>query len=191
MSCTLNATILESLLKYLFGERNTMEVCKDLEELGVKWHLWLHIGKLLAPYVFTWNERQAFVALVSSIHALIEYPTAFKKHVGPNKLYNMKSCDHHVMLQNILLATIQNLLHPGPKRVIIYLGKTFQKLCTKVVNPNDIPNFKIYVAKTLCMLEIKWPSTFFDLQTHFIIHFSMSLYMQASMPERHRGLYIG
>jgi hypothetical protein len=141
----IECNILESFLKYFFGEQDILEVRKDLEELGVKWHLWLHIGKPLAPYVFTWNERQSFLALVSS-----EYPTAFKKHVGPNRLYNMKSRDHHVMLQNILLATIWILLHLGPKRVIIYLDRTFQKLCTKVINPNDIPNFKNMLWK-LCV----------------------------------------
>jgi hypothetical protein len=150
----IECNILENFLKYLFGEQNTMEVCKDLEEVGGKWHLWLHIGKPLAPYVFTWNEKQVFLALISFIHALIEYLIAIKKHLSPNELYNMKSHDHHVMLQNILLATIQNLLHLGPKKVIIYLGRTFKKLCTKVVNLNDIPNLKTYVAKTLCMLKI-------------------------------------
>jgi hypothetical protein len=29
------------------------------------------------------------------------------------------------------------------------------------------------------------------LKEELLFHFSMSLYMQASMPERHRGLYIG
>jgi len=79
----IECNILESILKYLFREWDTMEVHKDLEELGVKWPL--------APYVFTRNERQVFFAFVSSIHALIEYPVAFKKQVGPKKLYNMKN----------------------------------------------------------------------------------------------------
>jgi len=45
----IECNILESLLKYLFGEWDMMGVRKDFKELGVKWHLWLHIGKLLAP----------------------------------------------------------------------------------------------------------------------------------------------
>jgi hypothetical protein len=34
--------VLDNVLKYLFGEQNTIEVCKDMEEVGVKQHLWLH-----------------------------------------------------------------------------------------------------------------------------------------------------
>jgi hypothetical protein len=62
------------------------------------------------------------------------------------------------------------LLHPGPMRTIICLGKTFQKLCTKVLNPNDIGGLRTYVAQSLCMFEIWWPPTFFDLMTQLIIH---------------------
>jgi len=54
--------------------------------------------KPLAPYVFTQKEKQAFLNFVSEVHAPTRYVTAFKKHVAPNKLYNMKSHDHHVML---------------------------------------------------------------------------------------------
>jgi hypothetical protein len=32
----------------------------------------------------------------------------------------------------------------------------------------DIQGLQAYMAKTLCMLEIWWPLTFFDLQIHFI-----------------------
>jgi hypothetical protein len=63
---------------------------------------------------------------------------AFKKHIGPNRLFNMKSHDHHVMLQNILPTGIQNLLHHGPRKIIIYLGKIFQMLCKKVLNLVDV-----------------------------------------------------
>jgi hypothetical protein len=94
--------------------------------------------------------------------------SAFNKHVGPNRLFNMKSCDHNVMLRHRLHVGIGNLLHLGPKRTIIYLVKTFHKLFTKVLNPNDIQNLRTYLVKTL--LEIWWPPTFFGLQTHLIIH---------------------
>jgi hypothetical protein len=68
-----------------------MEVHQDMEEVGVKPHLWLqHVGgehyvKLHAPCVFTPHERQKFLDFMSNMCAPIEYPVAFKKHVGPNR----------------------------------------------------------------------------------------------------------
>jgi hypothetical protein len=66
----------------------------------------------------------------------------------------MKSHDHHIMLQSILPTGIQDLLHLGPRKTLMHMGKTFMKLCTKVFNPVDIQNLKTYVTETLCMLEI-------------------------------------
>jgi hypothetical protein len=32
----------ENISKYLFGDKDTIEVHKDLQEVGVMQHLWLH-----------------------------------------------------------------------------------------------------------------------------------------------------
>ncbi len=80
--------ILESILKYLFGDKDTIEVCKELEEARVMQHLWLHqqgggsYKKPQAPYVFTQNEAKAFVDFVVKVQAPTGYATTFKKHVG-------------------------------------------------------------------------------------------------------------
>jgi hypothetical protein len=58
----------------------------------------------------------------------------------------MKSHDHHVMIQQILPAYVRNILLPSVRPTIIRLSKCFQKICMKVVNPNDIPFLKVYVA---------------------------------------------
>ncbi len=107
---------------------------------------------------------------VNEVRAPTSYAVGFKKHVGPNKLFNMKSHDHHIMIQHILPSGVWNLLHPGPRKAIIHLGKCFQKICTKVLNPNDNGGLWSYVAKTFCILEMWWPLVFFDFMTHFIIH---------------------
>ncbi len=65
--------VLESILKYLFGDKHTIEVHKDLEEARVMQHLWLHqqggasYKKPQAPYVFTRNEAKAFVDFVAKV----------------------------------------------------------------------------------------------------------------------------
>ncbi len=74
----------ESILKYLFGDKDTIEVCKDLEEARVMQHLWLHqqgggsYTKPQASYVFTWNEAKAFVDFVVEVQALTRCVTTFK-----------------------------------------------------------------------------------------------------------------
>jgi hypothetical protein len=151
----------DSILKYLSSERDTVEVHKDIEETHVKWYLWLHQDprgenyvKPQAPYVFTSNERTKFLDFVYEICATTSYVVGFRKHIGLNKLFNMKNHDHHIMMQHILPNGVWNLLHIGPRIAIICLGKCFQKICTKVLNPNDIRGLWTYVVETLCMLEM-------------------------------------
>jgi predicted RNA-binding protein YlqC (UPF0109 family) len=38
----IETNVLESILKYLFKDKDTIEVRKDLEEARVMQHLWLH-----------------------------------------------------------------------------------------------------------------------------------------------------
>ncbi len=57
----------DSVLKYLFSEQDTI-VCKDMEEAGVKQHLWLHRDpirggnflKRQMPHVFTQDKQHKF-----------------------------------------------------------------------------------------------------------------------------------
>lgn len=41
----------KSVLKYLFGEKDTMDVQKDLLKARVMWHLWLHQQHGCANYI--------------------------------------------------------------------------------------------------------------------------------------------
>ncbi len=121
---TLDVMHIECIVfKYLFSQCDTLEVHNDMEQARVKQHLWLHQDpqgvnyvKPLAPYVFTQAERQSFLDFICEVCALTKYAVAFKKMVDPNRLYNMKSHDHHVMLQHIFLCGIHNLLHLGPRK---------------------------------------------------------------------------
>jgi hypothetical protein len=125
--------------------------------------------KPMATYVFNSNETHEFLELVSSIRAPTNYVVVFKKHVARRRLTAMKSHDHHVMIQQILPACIRNILLPGVRQTIIRLSKCFQKICMKVVNPDDIPSLKVYVAETLSMLEMWFPLGFLNIMIHLLI----------------------
>jgi hypothetical protein len=60
----------------------------------------------------------------------------------------------------------------------------FQWICTKVVVPYEIGPLRTYVAKTLCMLEIWFPPSFFDLMTHLLVHIVDELEICGPLPSR-------
>jgi hypothetical protein len=85
---TLDVMHIERNVSKNIGDKDTIEVCKDLEEARVMQHLWLHqqgggsYTKPQASYVFTWNEAKAFVDFVVEVQAPTRCVTTFKKHVG-------------------------------------------------------------------------------------------------------------
>jgi hypothetical protein len=164
-----------NVLKHLFGEKDSLGTRRDMEEVRVCPWLWLqrkssNFVKPMAPCVFNSNETHEFLELMSSIRAPIGYVAVFKKHVARQRLTAMKSHDYHVMIQPFLPPCARNILLLGVHQTIIRLSKCFQKICMKVVNPNDIPSLKVYVAKTLSMLEMWFPPGFFNIMTHLLIH---------------------
>jgi hypothetical protein len=57
-----------NVLKHLIGEKDTLEIQRDMEDVGASLHLWLHriLGspnfiKPKVPYVFTRTENAEFV----------------------------------------------------------------------------------------------------------------------------------
>ena len=84
--------IAESVLKFLFGDKDSAESRRDLEALGIRRELWLRpranrpaFFKPHAPYVFTEAEKRLFLEEVSGICTPTGYGSAFGKHLKKSK----------------------------------------------------------------------------------------------------------
>jgi hypothetical protein len=109
-----------NLQKHLSGEKDTLAVRRDMQEVGATPHLWLrpipgtnNFIKPKAPYVFTPIENTDFINRVSSTRVPTGFSSTLTKHVGEKRLAGLKSHDHHVLLQHILPAAIRHSLLPG------------------------------------------------------------------------------
>ena len=120
----------ESLLGFLFGEKDTVAVRKDMEALGIRRHLWilqketprgLKWVKPMANYVLTREERDVFKSRLVEIKASTDYASTIAKHVAQDKLSSMKSHDWHVFLHHILPYCLRGLLEPFTRKAIMRL----------------------------------------------------------------------
>lgn len=166
-----------NILQYLFGDKDSPAVRRDMEHVGKFPDLWLrrvegseHYLQVRAPYVFSDREKHNFVNLVSSIRTPTGYSATLQRHVGSLRFHGLKSHDHHVMLQDILPAVVKHMLSEGPRLAIIRLGNLFQQICSKVIKLADMENLKTMVAETLCLFELLLPRGSFDVMTHLAIH---------------------
>ena len=168
--------ISDNILKHLFGEKDTPSLRRDMEEAGRMPHLHLRetesgdFIKPRAPFVFTSEERQNFISLVSSTKVPSGYSSTLIKHVGELRLSGLKSHDHHILLQQILPAAVRHALSKGVRETIIRVGKLFKRICAKVIFKSELPSLYTDCAETLCMLEMFFPPGFFDIMPHLVVH---------------------
>lgn len=170
--------ICESLLKFLSGEKDTGAVRADLQQKGIRPHLWLKphasnpnvLLKFQAPYVCTQVEWKTLLSRLSSLRVPSGYAGAFSKHVQNKKLGSMKTHDYHVLMQQILPLCLRGLMQKPVRNVIMRLSNVFRRICVKVWDPQGLEQLKQDAAYVLCDLEIYFPPAFFDVMTHLLIH---------------------
>ena len=169
--------IAESVLKFLFGDKDTPESRRDLEAVGLRRELWLrpranrqtHL-KPPAPYVFSEAEKKIFVQEVSAIRTPTGYASSFGKHLKRSKFQGLKSHDYHCLIQQIIPVVSRTMLQPLQRTSLIRLGKSLSRICARVVDKAELPALRVYVAETLCFLEVCFPPSFFDIMEHTLIH---------------------
>ena len=160
--------ICESLLKLLFGAKDTAASRRDMEEEGIRQHLWIrrepiaggHYFKPPAPYVLK-EEQKKFLEQLDGISLPTGYCGPMKKHIIKNKIGNMKSHDFHIFFQFILPVCLRHLLDSGPRQAIIRLARLFTMICKKVINVAELDRLQHYAAETMCLMEIWFPPSFF------------------------------
>lgn len=166
-----------SILGFLLGDKDTISVRKDMEAVGIKPSLHLqprpgrgNYFKPHAPYVLNTSEAAQFLRSIRSIKVPTGYSSNMTKHVSEKNLQGLKSHDHHVILQDILPASIRGLLHPGVRDAVVRLGNCFKKICAKALDPGNMEALQQYVVETMCILEVWFPPAFFDVMPHLLLH---------------------
>lgn len=169
--------IAECVLKFLFGEKDTLESRRDLEQMGVRRDLWLRprpnrptFHKPPAPYVFTEAEKKIFLDEVSAIRTPTGYGSSLGKHLKKTKFLGLKSHDYHCLVQQIIPVVCRTLLQPLQRTTLIRLGKCFNRICARVIEKADIAPLRLYVVETMCYLEVCFPPAFFDIMEHTLVH---------------------
>lgn len=169
--------IAESVLKFLFGEKDTPESRRDMQEMGQRRELWLRprsnrlkYFKPPAPYVFTDAEKKLFVDAVSAIRTPTGYGSALGKHLKKDRFMGLKSHDYHCLVQQIIPVAIRTMLQPLQRTALIRLGKCFSRICARVVLKSELETLRLYVVETMCILEVCFPPSFFDIMQHTLVH---------------------
>lgn len=82
----------------------------------------------------------------------------------------MKTHDCHVLLQQMLPLALRGILSKDVRFAISKICVFFNSICSKVIDPTQLEAMQSEVVKTMCLLEMIFPPSFFDIMVHLIVH---------------------
>ena len=86
------------------------------------------------------------------------------------KLNGLKSHDCHTLIQQLLPIAIRGMLPKKVRYAITKLCLFFNALCNKVLDVNTLDGIQEELVTTLCLLEMYFLPSFFDVMVHLTVH---------------------
>ena len=180
MHCEKN--LAQNIVHTILGTKDVPSVREDMRESKIRAHLWLvpSPGSSSAvesqtmppaPYCLSKIEKTKFLEVLLSFKG----PTGFSSSLArcvttQKKLSRLKSHDFHHLMQQILPLATMKLLDDGVRLAIGRVSRVWRNICAKVQDPSQYSSLLMDVAFTLCILEIHFPPSFFDVMTHLMLH---------------------
>ncbi|XP_021991893.1 uncharacterized protein LOC110888688 [Helianthus annuus] len=174
--------VCESLIGLLLNipgkTKDGINVRKDMEEMGIRKKLAPVAtpgGKFYLPpacYTMSKDEKTKFCKCLQDIKVPSSYSANIKKLVSMKdlKLLGMKSHDCHVLMTHMIPIAVRGLLPDYLRHTITKLCLFFNKIHSKVIEPESLNEWQKEIIITLCELEMYFPPSFFDVMVHLVIH---------------------
>ncbi|KAL0533747.1 hypothetical protein IC582_027790 [Cucumis melo] len=153
------ANLIDTLLDILGKMKDGVKSRLDLVELNIRSELAPQVGekKIFLPlecYTLSRVEKLSFCKILSELRVPKGYSSNIQNLLSLTylKLYGLKSHDHHVLMQQLLPVGIHGIL---PKHTI---------------DTSHLKGMQEDVVVTLCLLEKYFPSSFFTIMVHLVVH---------------------
>jgi len=85
-------------------------------------------------------------------------------------LVDLKFHDYHVLMQQLLTVAIQDFLPNKFRHAITCMRFFFNVICSKVIDSLKLNDLENKVVIILCQLQMYFPSSFFYIMVHLIVH---------------------
>jgi hypothetical protein len=125
-----------------------------------------------ASYTLTIEEKKTFYQCLRGV----QVPTGFSSNISKPasmsdlSMFGYNSHDCHVMMMFFLAITIRAIKPVLVKVLITRLCYFFNTVSQKVIDHKELDDLKAYMIETMCMLQMCFPPSFFDMKQHLMIH---------------------
>ncbi|XP_026458487.1 uncharacterized protein LOC113359002 [Papaver somniferum] len=165
----------------------------DLKSMGIREDLHPKIidGKTWpepGPYNLSDKGKGRFYNRMRNLKVPYGYSSDLRRHFWKDGCLGvLKAHDYHVLMQQILPVALKGLLPDGPSTAINRLCSYFNEICQRVVDLTRLLELEEEIAVTLCMLEMYFPPSFFDVMIHLKIHLAREVRLCG--PVQYRWMY--
>lgn len=195
MQCEKNFA--ENVLKTICGskEKDSVKVRRDMQREGIRRHLWMtkdpnNANRMLKPaanYVLKPSEFDTFCRRLEQLKLPSNYCSEMGSYIREKKFGALKSHDYHVLMQTLMPLGLRGLMEPTTRMAIMRSSRIFRRLCCKVWDPANEEDLREDVAITMCLMEITFPLTFFNIMAHLPFHLVNELFLLG--PTQVRWMY--
>lgn len=126
--------------------------------------------KPAANYVLSPSEFDTFCTRLEKLKVPSGYCSEIGSHIRNKKFSALKSHDYHILMQSLLPMALRGLMETNTRIAIMRASRVFQRICCKVWDPSQAESLREDVAITMCLMEITFPLTFFDVMSHLPMH---------------------
>ena len=186
--------ILGTLLNIGGKSKDHVNARLDLQEIGIRKELHpvlsadgKHLEIRAAIFDMTNKEKEIFCSVLKKSKLPYGCASNISRFVQERKVLGYKSHDAHFILHYLLQFAVRKSLKPEVALPLIRLSAFLRGLWSKVINPTDLKKLQEDIVDILCNLEIIFPSAFFDVMIHLLVHLCREI--EYGGPEHLRNMF--
>ena len=118
------------------------------------------------------EEKTLFCKVFHDLKAPDGYALNISRKVKlrERKFTGLKSHDCHMIMQQLLPIALRRSTDPKVTKNLIEICDYFNDICCKEIDVKHMENLEKEIVVTLCKLEKLFPSSFFTIMVHLVVH---------------------
>jgi hypothetical protein len=171
--------ILGTLLNIAGKSKDHVAARKDLQEMGIRKPLHpilsedgQHLEIRAAIFDLTNKEKDIFCSVLKNAKLPYGCASNISRYVNTKerKVAGYKSHDAHFMLHYMLQFAVKKTTKAEVALPLIRLSAFLRALWSKVIDLDDLKKLQQEIVEVLCQFEMIFPSAFFDIMVHLLVH---------------------
>ncbi len=136
------------------------------------------------------DQKEILCSIIKNLRTPDGYASNISRCVSMKDctLSGLKSHDNHVLLHDILPVALQSC-YPSKDvmKIVVQLSNFFNKLCSKVIDMDELVKLQESIVMTLCDMERIFLPSFFTVSVHLMVHLVEELKLGG--PVQYRWMY--